>query len=1150
MSRIASIVTVLLLAVAAPSFAQRNLKDIPDPDTKSERLTFNIAEGFDVNLYASDPMIRNPIQMNWDERGRLWVACSPIYPHIKPGQEETDQIIVLEDTDHDGVVDKSTVFADGLLIPTAVLPGDGGAYVANSTEMLHLKDTDGDGKADERRVVLGGFGAEDTHHILHTFRWGPDGFMYFNQSIYIHSHVETPWGPRTLMAGGIWRFRPESLKLNVFARGFINPWGHMLDPWGQSFVTDGANGEGINYAFPEATYPTAYNAKRVLRGLNPGQPKEAGLEILSGRHIPEDWVGTIMTDDFRGNRVVRFAVSESGSGYVSRQMPDVITTKHVAFRPIDIKMGPDGAIYILDWYNPIIQHGEVDFRDPRRDHAHGRIWRLTAKGRPLVTPPKLYGATNEELLAALKLPETWSRDQAKRVLKERHFAGDATVKPAIDKWVASLDKSDANYEHERLEALWAYQQIDVVNDKLLRELLASKDHRVRATAMRTLSWWADRVSGARELMTVAIADEHPRVRLEAVNALRELGTAEDAALAMRAVDKDVDGYLDFALWTTARELKGKWLPEFTAGKLTFDGKVGRIIFALKAVEDASAIRPLAAMLAEGKIAEGDVGEVANLIASNGGGDELAAVYTLAADGNRSPGVRAACLAALEKAAGRNVRPKGDLAQIVGLIEAAKAQPQLVRPAARVAGLWKVDAARDTLVKLATDADATDAQMRAGVDGLALLGGKASVDTLTGFTEAGRAPHLRALATAGLAYVDVGHAARRAAAVLAELQDVGDGVAVFSAFIALKPGPAELQKALNGAKLPAAIAAEGVRMASTSGRKDVKPLVDTLTQAGSLGAMTQQLTAEEMQKMVAEVQQSGDPHRGEAIYRRQTMACMTCHAIGGAGGLVGPDLISIGASAPVDYLIESLLEPSKKIKEGYHTTVVSTKDGKVVTGTLVSNDDKEVVVRLATGVTQTIATGNVQQQTIVPTSLMPPGLTAQLRRDEFVDLVSFLSQLGKPGEFRVPTGRFVRNWQVLQWNKEIDTQLRRSSTKLVTTGDSILQWAPGVGRVNAELPLDGLPMLRRFRGEEYHVVRFGLDVTQPGKVGLLMDDAEGLEMFVDGEVTTAKTRTYLDLPKGRHVVTFVVDTLKRKTPLKMQIADVEGSSAAAEVVTPE
>ena len=247
--------------------------------------------------------------MNFDAEGKLWVATSEVYPQIKPGQKANDKILVISDTKGVGKADKISVFADGLLIPTGIAPGDGGVYIANSTELLHLRDTDGDGKADSTRIVLSGFGTEDTHHILHSFQWGPEGFLYFNQSIYIHSHIETPFGVRRLGGGGFWQFRPDNLRLNVVARGLVNPWGYQIDPWGQSFATDGAGGEGINYVMPGASYAATPGATKILTGLNPGSPKHCGLEIVSGRNFPDDWQGDLITNDFRGHRVCQIQSS-------------------------------------------------------------------------------------------------------------------------------------------------------------------------------------------------------------------------------------------------------------------------------------------------------------------------------------------------------------------------------------------------------------------------------------------------------------------------------------------------------------------------------------------------------------------------------------------------------------------------------------------------------------------------------------------------------------------------------------------------------------------------------------------------------------------------------------------------------------------------
>ncbi|MEY2981977.1 MAG: hypothetical protein RL562_2204, partial [Planctomycetota bacterium] len=188
-----------LAATSALLSAQRGLREIPDPSVQAQLDGFTVAAGARITLFAAEPLIQKPIHMNWDGEGRLWVVGSSTYPHIEPGQAEADRVYVVEDVDGDGKADKSTVFADDLHIPTAVLPGDGGVYVINSTELLFLQDTDGDGEADRRTVVLSGFGTEDTHHLVHTLRWGPAGQMWFNQSIYIHSHVETPHGVRRML---------------------------------------------------------------------------------------------------------------------------------------------------------------------------------------------------------------------------------------------------------------------------------------------------------------------------------------------------------------------------------------------------------------------------------------------------------------------------------------------------------------------------------------------------------------------------------------------------------------------------------------------------------------------------------------------------------------------------------------------------------------------------------------------------------------------------------------------------------------------------------------------------------------------------------------------------------------------------------------
>ncbi|MFK7849838.1 MAG: PVC-type heme-binding CxxCH protein [Akkermansiaceae bacterium] len=367
-----------------------------EPDPEPPTPSFTLPEGYQIDLWAEDPLVRKPLAIDWDGAGRLWTASTPIYPQIRPGASPEDKIYILSDNNGDGRADKSIIFADDLLIPTGMTPArtDPGeaasaCYVGASTELLFLEDTDGDGKSDTQRIVFSGFGTEDTHHNIHTLRWGPDGKLYFNQSIYTHSHMETPWGLIRLNSGGVFAYDPESERVEVFSKGLWNAWGHAWNLKGDSFLSDGAGSSGLAWAFPGAVFNPFENSKRQMPTVSPGRyPKYAGLEFIDSKMFPADWQGTAITCDFRAHRIVRFAIEDLDqatprkSGYITRELEPLIVTKDVAFRPIDLKTGPDGAIYVADWTNPIINHGEVDFRDPRRDHSNGRIWRISRTDAP------------------------------------------------------------------------------------------------------------------------------------------------------------------------------------------------------------------------------------------------------------------------------------------------------------------------------------------------------------------------------------------------------------------------------------------------------------------------------------------------------------------------------------------------------------------------------------------------------------------------------------------------------------------------------------------------------------------------------------------------------------------------------------------------
>ncbi|VTT97436.1 membrane-bound dehydrogenase domain protein : Probable L-sorbosone dehydrogenase OS=Planctomyces maris DSM 8797 GN=PM8797T_24331 PE=4 SV=1 [Gemmataceae bacterium] len=1125
---------LLLVLLPSAAFAQRDAKT-PDPDPELERKTFIVAPGFEVNLWASDPLLAKPIQMNFDPQGRLWIASSEIYPQIKPGEKANDKVLVLEDTDNDGKADKTTVFADGLLIPTGVLPGDGGVYVANSTELVHLSASKPGEKADKKRVVLSGFGTEDTHHIIHTFRWGPDSHLYFNQSIYIHSHVETPHGVKRLNAGGIWRFNPDTTRLDVFARGWVNAWGHAFDKYGQSIVTDGAGGEGINHAIPGGYYLTSQgpHVQRVLHGLNPGSPKFCGVEIISGRHFPDDWQGDCITNDFRGHRVCRFKLKDDGSTFASRELTEVIKSNHPAFRPIDVKMGPDGALYIADWYNPIIQHGEVDFRDPRRDKTHGRIWRVTAKGRDLVKKPKLEGATAAELLEQLKAPEQWTRDQAKRVLKEM---GREKVLPELAKWL-----SGGRTETEQLEAAWLLAGFGAA-DALPTQLLQAKDPAVRAAAIRLKSQDPAGFSLPTVLWNLT-TDENPRVRLEAVRASVTWRDPTSVTQALSALDKPMDKVLDYALWLTVRELEPYWMPEFKEGKLTFGGDAKKLAFALNAVGNKDTVKPVLALIDGGKVPKANAHGLYLLLTQIGGPDELAKVLTYAAAKDTAAPQRVEAVKAVEDAIrGRKVAPPKDASALAGLLADGDARAF----ALRTAGLWKLAAHRPTVQAAATAKDAPPQVRLAALEAVALYGDADARKFLEGLAGTADQPEAQRLALIALAGLDMPAAAAKAAEFLTTAKAEPELADLYAAFLSRKAGVPALAKALAGKKLNADVAKLGLQ-AVRSSTLTVPELVDALTKAGDLGAVRKPPTPDEVKALVADLDKA-DPARGEIIFRRKELQCLACHAVGGAGGQVGPDFTSIGASAQRDYLVESLLLPNKAVKEGYNAIRVVTLDDKVYLGIKVREVNGQLVLRTPEDKEVTIPVKDIAERADTK-SIMPEGLTDSLTKQEFADLARFLSELGKVGGAYAPNkARLVRRWQVIDASGENLNLFRRVRVSAAAEPDAAFAWSPAYSLVSGDLPVAALPKFSVWANTaDQSVVRFALDVTTAGPAKLKFNSVNGLSVFVGPSPVEAKPETVLDLKAGVQTVTLVIDRSKRTEDLRVELDDAPGSPARVAVV---
>jgi putative heme-binding domain-containing protein len=946
----------------------------------NELASFQLADGFEVNLFASETNgVVKPIQIRFDARGRLWVIGSTVYPQIEPGQKPDDKVLILEDTNHDGRADKTTVFADGLMIPTGLEVVENGCYLGHGTELLFLKDTNGDGRADERRVVLRGFGTGDNHQNINSFLWGPGGELLMCQGLHIHSHVETPWGISSLEQAGVWRLRPRLLKLDGFygsANEPQNPWGWIFNDWGEPIVLAGNNHSHI-YPVPGMTSAHRDDPPALIWKNGNGRKCSNG-DIVGNAHFPEALQGALIAGGYLNNAIWALKIKEDGAGLALEDLPPLLKSTSRSFRPVDAKFGPDGALYIADWFNPIIGHYQASFRDPNRDKTHGRIWRITAKGRALTKPPQLADAAIPQLLEHLKSPDRWTRHFAKRVLAEKPAM---EVTAAIKSWASSKGIS----EHALKEALGVFQSHEIVAPELVTRLAQAKEPGARAYAASVIGAWAGRLPNALELLRPLTTDEHPRVRLQAVVACSYLTNAAAMESAASAADLPTDKFLDYALRQTVFALKPWWLPALRAGQLNLADKPARMAMLVRADGTADVRQSLRALL-QSPTTDAAAREACwRILADVGSTNDLAAMLEIP---DRAMLVR--LLPVLGSSArARQLRPSGDLEAALRPMISGN-DDRLRAEALRLAGLWKLSGLTSFAQAVATDARASDDLRRAAADSLGGFGDEASRQLLAKMAREENSPRVQSAAIVALSAHVLNDASRLAATLLARATDDSVAAELFAAFLQRQSGAESLASALAWTAPSAHSAEVGLRVMNASGRRE-ENLARILSKPTALNS---KMTAQELATFAAEVKASGDAKRGAEVYQRPTLGCVACHAVNGQGGNIGPNLSALGSAQPVEFIVGAILEPQKEIKEGYTSIAVTTKGGDEFQGHQVRETKEELVLRDTLQNQEVrVPRATIQEKRVIG-SIMPAGLAETLTREEFRDLVRFLSELGR------------------------------------------------------------------------------------------------------------------------------------------------------------
>ena len=563
-----------------------------------EKAAFKVDPRFEVNCFASEedfPEMACPIQMRWDERGRLWVSTSVTYPHIYPGQKPCDKIIILEDTDQDGKADKCTTWADDLHIPLSfVLDGNGGVYCSEEPHLTHLSDVDGDGKMDTREIVFTGFGCEDSHHALHDFTWTPGGDLLFRESIFHNTQTETAYGPIRAKNSSWFLYHPSTKKLTAFGSyPNTNPWGVTFDPWGNHVASHpvfASTFHATNPPYPRV--PKSGNGFTQEAGQHPpakgmqAYSGTCGHDFVSHDFWPKEMQGGFIKARYKATNKIEFHTwTENEDHFAEKFQFDLIFSTNLSFIPVDLRFGPQGACYVCDWYNPVKGHAQYSLRDPRRDRKAGRIWRIVPKGAKLAEAPKIAGSSISQLFDHLKSPHYRTRYWAKRELRARanlpslHFDSVMPPRDVILKSLSEWTAKQTNPLH-LLEALWLHQALDQTNLELLERLIRSDDHLVAASAFGPLRFAKTPPLILEELLRYGASHPSQHVRRETVlcasYVLSSQSNPSPGAIditsrrrqaIIRAIyptlDQPAGTHLAYAIRTSfnSTALKSHWLPD-------------------------------------------------------------------------------------------------------------------------------------------------------------------------------------------------------------------------------------------------------------------------------------------------------------------------------------------------------------------------------------------------------------------------------------------------------------------------------------------------------------------------------------------------------------------------------------------------------------
>jgi putative membrane-bound dehydrogenase-like protein len=934
--------------------------------------SMTVPAGFSVELVASEPDLVNPIAMCFDDRGRIWVTESLEYPRKEAGIGR-DRVKILEDTDSDGKADRITVFAGGLNIPTGVAVGFGGVWVLNAPDLLFLREKDG--RELSREVVLTGFGRADAHELPSTLTWGPDGWLYglngvFNPSL-VRSH-----GKEFRFTCAMWRVHPRTHEFQVYCEGTSNPYGIAWDTEGSTLVEACHWANDHLFHFVETGYykrqAGAYPPYTLKIGAisDHGHQKTAycGLVFLDSDAYPRPYRERLYTGNIHGNCINRDVLARDGSTYIARAEPDFLVAHDAWFMPVAQKVGPDGCLYILDWYDRYHCYQDAS-RDPGGvDRLKGRLYRVRYGESPRAPRFDLAAESNDALIQRLASPNIYFRETAERLLAERNT-------PSILRRLEGLVLDESHPRKARMHALWALTGTGTLEESFHARLLDHPDSGYRAWGVRA----AGNQGRVSSLISTKVAeracDRARDVQLQVAIAARKVENLDPVCVLVDVLSAcGEDRLIPSIVWPNLHPLLLAEGDRFT-----------RLIAGI----DLNTAPALARLLPQ---------VVDRVVALPGAGPKTirAIVERLV---RQDVALAQACFAVVsdrikELPESSRSELRTQLKPTVEEILAAKGRGSLYHSAQLLASRLAIGSVDPRVVsERVLASDESDQVRLQALDALISLNDSALPEVVRRLLGAGSIELLRrALAMLGRS----DHPAI-AQVLLAQYPSLDPELQPLAINLLLEreTWARKLLDAVLALKLPRNTL-DANHLRKILGSNDREAIWAVEKAWGSVREERNPERANVVSSWSKYLRQNpGDPKAGQAVFRK---LCAQCHAIYGEGIAVGPDLTSNGR-ASFDQLVSSVFDPSQVIGPAYQTTTVVTEDGRNLTGLVTEDSNSRIMLVLPGGAREAVARNNVKFTRVSKLSMMPEGIESLLDRKALSDLFAFLALDHPPGDAR-------------------------------------------------------------------------------------------------------------------------------------------------------